>query len=579
MAVFGRVSKVLCALILVATGQASAQPQTKDQQKCTTAMNKAFVKVASTLGKDICACIADGAARALPGTIESCLTADTSGKVGEAKAKTDEKFTKLCTGTSKDGSTPRLPPYGATDAATVNAAVTEKELSLIHDVFGPDLDTAITSVAANKSAAKCQQAVAMKVKKCEAAKLKAFASCKKKGLEDESAPFDGPEDLEGCMGVDPKGKIAKACDLNDLSGGKPKVDGIRKALDKKCVKKAVSLAAAFPGCAVAGSEQTHDCLDRAVECRVCLGLNRADGLERDCDVFDDGAANLSCLVIGSHQCALNPKTAGLIFDTAAFFDIFTFSGAVDIACGKVDPDSGKASCTCEVDQISPFAITGIGVACIGPAAGCPTGEISCNGGELYNSAITSTHNIGTCTSNADCATECATNCGGAGALVFDSGCEGFCRGGSSNGAACTNDAGCPGGTCNGLDGTTHGNICQCQCLDTSGDPSLPGGLHCNVGVDISVETAAPCDGADVIFRVGDRCVPFTTETAQATIVDANNMPGEQLPPGLDINSGVPLACAQLAADGTSGMIIVSSVGIFDVQMAGDIALQFLLGCE
>jgi hypothetical protein len=373
--------------------------------------------------------------------------------------------------------------------------------------------------------------------------------------------------------------IARACDLNDGSGGKPKVDGIRKALDKKCQKKAVDLAAAFPGCSLTDLEQTHGCLDRAVECRVCLGLNRAGGLARDCDLFDDGVANLSCLVIGAHECTFTPETGGLIFDTAAFFDIFTLSGALDIACGEVEPSTGRAPCTCGVGQIAPFAIPGIGVACVGPAAGCPTGEISCNGGALYNSAITSTHNIGTCVGNVECAAACATNCSGAGALVFDSACEGFCRGGGSTGAACSNDVGCPGGTCNGLDGTTHGNLCQCQCLDVSGDPSLPGGLRCSVGVDIAVEAAAPCDGVDVLFRVGDRCVPFTTETAQATIVDANNIPGEQLPPGLDINAGAPLACAQLAANGPSGMIIVSSVGIFDVQMAGDIALQFVLGCE
>jgi hypothetical protein len=33
---------------------------------------------------------------------------------------------------------------------------------------------------------------------------------------------------------------------------------------------------------------------RVVECQVCLGLNAADDLVRDCDAFDDGAVNGTC---------------------------------------------------------------------------------------------------------------------------------------------------------------------------------------------------------------------------------------------------------------------------------------------
>src|SRR5262245_45723146 len=566
-------------LLALAAGRATGQPQTKDQRKCTGAMNEALRLIASRAGKSAAACIKDGSKEELDGTVEACLTADRGGKVGEAVADGAATFDKRCTGTSKnDPASPKRPPYGVTDPPTVQAAALEMNLSILHDLFGSDLDAAIVREAIDQEAAKCQRSVGKRAGKCAGAMLKAFNDCKGRGLKDKLAPFDGPDDLAACLGADPKNKIAKLCDLQ--GGGT--VDGIRKALDKKCPAKQVDLAAALPGCGLDDPEQSHACIAAAVQCRVCLALDRADGLARDCDLFDDGAANASCtarLVIGEHQCVLS-SDGGFVFETNMFFDLFTLGGAVDLDCGTVDPMTGKASCTCALDHIDPIPIIpGLGVACVRPASGCPAGEISCNGGELYNSSITSQHNIGTCTGNADCAAQCATDCVGSGSSVFDSGCEGFCRGGASAGASCTADAGCPGGTCNGLDGATHGNICQCECLDTAGDGSLPGGLHCSLGVAVDVEMAEPCGDGDGRFRTVDRCVPFTTEAAQAVIVDADNVPGEEIPPGQDIYGGLPLTCTELAANGASGLVLAARVNVLDVQLAGDIAFAFVLACD
>src|SRR5262245_46399259 len=424
------------ALLLFSAAAAIAQPQTKEQRKCTLAMNGALLGTVAAAGKSISACIKDGSKASLPSTIESCLTADRGGKVAQAAADSDEQFTKRCTGTSKkDPAVPKRPPYGVTDAPTVPAAAREMALSIAHDVFGPDLDAAVVAAASDRDAAKCQQSVAKRAGKCAAARLKVFNGCKGKGLKDAQAPFDGADDLAACFDVDPKGKIAKQCDLLEAGAG-GKVDGIRKAIGKKCAAKGVGLGATLPCCASAGLEQTHACIERAVKCRVCLAIDRADGLTRDCDLFDDGAANESCippLVIGQHHCPLTPDS-GFVFETAMFFDIFALAGAVDIACGTVDSATDRAPCSCSLAQIDPIPIPGLGVACIRSAAGCPPGEISCAGGDLYNSAITSQHNIGVCTGNAGCAAQCATSCSAT--LVFDSACEGFCRGGANAGASC-----------------------------------------------------------------------------------------------------------------------------------------------
>jgi len=561
-----RLALLVCVVLVP---RAFAQVQTKDQQKCTVAMGRSLEKVTSTLGTDVATCLKDGAKGKLAGTVEACIVADAKGKVATAEAKTTADFAKLCTGA-------KLPPYGVVDADAVNDAGRAKEPALFHDVFGPDLDAALVGEADDQNAAKCQQAVVSSVKKCQDAMLKEFVACAARGLK---TSFDDASDIASCLGADPQGKAAKTCDLREeTSPGKLKVDGIRKALDQQCVAKGVALGDVVAGCAPGDVEATHACVDAYVDCRVCLAANTAGGLARDCDVVDDGSANGSCGGLGRHTCRLDPATSSFVFDTAIFSDVFPFEGAIEVGCGAVDPTTGNAPCTCELGDVPPVpVIPGIGVACVTSAPGCPIGQIGCNGGEALNSRLTSDHDIGTCISNADCAAQCATTCGAA--TVWDSGCEGFCRGGANADDACADDEDCPGGSCVGIDNAAHGNVCQCECLDESGEESRPGALRCNVGVDIDVERAAPCGDGDLLFRVGRRCVPFTTEWTQGTVLDANAEAGETLPPGDQVAQGRPVTCEQLATSGAAGMWFTSGVNALDVDLAGDIAFLFFLACE
>jgi len=249
-----------------------SSPANKDQQKCINTLNGNFAKVAKAQGKDICKCIKDGAKEKLIGTIEDCITADTAGKVAKAKQKTVDKAGSDCTDP---------PDFGATNPTTVNQVAMAKELDLIHEVFGSDLDAAILLEATSKDASKCQQSAAKQLKKCQDTKLKEFNACKKAGLKDGS--IFSPAGLAACMGQDPKGKIIKACDTK-----------LSDTLGKKCGSAVI--ATTFPG-GCSGSDNLTilgQCLDRLVECRVCLGLNAADALNRNCDEFDDGLANASC---------------------------------------------------------------------------------------------------------------------------------------------------------------------------------------------------------------------------------------------------------------------------------------------
>ena len=126
-------------------------------------------------------------------------------------------------------------------------------------------------------------------------------------------------------------------------------------------------------------------------------------------------------------------------------------------------------------------IPGIGFVCIDPAPGCASGEIDCDGGNALDTDLFSNHNFGSCASNAACQASCASACTTFNlGTLFDSGCEGFCEGGTRDNLSCLYDSECPGGSCNGgdsLNGTTlpHGNICGCACIDVGGAASTAGG--------------------------------------------------------------------------------------------------------
>ncbi|MEE8311098.1 MAG: alpha/beta hydrolase domain-containing protein [Candidatus Binatia bacterium] len=247
--------------------------QDKDRSKCITGLNKNLAKVTKAHAKLDQSCLKNGAKGKLAeASIEACIAADTKGKVAKAAAKTTAKAGTDCT---------LAPDFGSTDASTVNTAAAEEEVALTHDVFGPDVDLAIVDASTSPTESKCQLAAAKIVGKCHNATLKEFNRCKKVGLK--GGTVHDPLTLEDCMGGDPKGKVAKIC-ATKLAG----------TINASC--PGIDIATLFPG---ACSEATtladlEICLTERVTCRTCFALNRADGLDRDCDKLDDGALNNSC---------------------------------------------------------------------------------------------------------------------------------------------------------------------------------------------------------------------------------------------------------------------------------------------
>jgi Spherulation-specific family 4 len=284
-------------IVTLALGAPAAGGLGRDQQRCVLALNKGLAKLAATLGKETLACLKDYA-RGAVADVQLCVDADRKGRVAKARLKTRLDFARRCTGTDGGGAS-KLPGTLATDADTVIAAAVANARRMLTGTFGPDVGAAALTEAANEAGARCQAAVAKSLQKCRDAKLKEFNRCKKDALQagKEPAPSGATTaaELAGCVLADPRGRIARVCDLHEpLPSGGFKVDKVRKDLDGKCVAKGVGLTAVFPHCGSADPEDVHACTERPVQCAACLALDAADGLEADCDLLDDGAANASC---------------------------------------------------------------------------------------------------------------------------------------------------------------------------------------------------------------------------------------------------------------------------------------------
>jgi len=601
-------------LLALPVGNASAQ-LSKDEQGCINTANKGLGKYTKDVSKLILGCVKDFQKSKI-GSADACIgvpgaLVDVKGKLLKRRDKAAEAYTKKC----DDKGVP-VPPLGPLNSSQVDDAAEIKEVAIYQRFFGASLDTAIAlQEDPTKDLGKCQEAVLKDAYKCEATKIKAFISCKKDGLKGKIPPglIQTPTELQDiCLGTgvnaqpDAKGKIAGKCS-DPLKGG------IYKSLLKKCIDKGVDLTVAFGDgeCATQaatsqGAQTVNalgDCLEHFVECEVCAALNAADGLNRDCDLFDNGVSDGSCVLPGcrlpvgavSHSCTLDTGSL-LTLSSSIPFPPFAATGTIDVDCNS---DGGATEdCTCDIDSITPIEIASVGFVCITAGPSCATsGALSCmDDATTPGYDLEAFHTIDTCSSNAECASDCATHCSGLGQDVAEdsAGCEGFCNGGANDEAACTADADCPGGFCPGQD-TPLGphnhpialgglappdNACQCTCIDRGvGATGAKGSLTCDLSTSIAVETALPCDGADTLITIGSACIPLTTGTATGIIQDANYVAAATLPSGgAKTATGALIDPDTLLSTGTSGMTMVGQIAAYDSAI-GDLEVEVEMICQ
>jgi hypothetical protein len=544
------------ALVLLAGSSAYAQLLSADQ-KCIDGYNNKLRLVSQQAGKDYRKCVKD-AGKGTVADPEVCVATDAPGKIAGKVAKVTDLYTLgKCTGAE-------VIQQGAPAGSTAHIDGVQ---NLTRDLFGDPITTNI--VSPGKAEAKCTDKAIQRATQAFTESVKTFRKCKKDGMK-AGAIVDEATLEAACMTPtipDPSGKIA----------GK-----VAKMITDVTANCTSSQSTLFPGldagCHASGAALAQ-CIDTRIHCRVCETLNEADGMNRDCDLFDDGLGNGSCGLV-LHKCVLDvvPASDSQIQIHIAALPVplvFGLGGALDIG------GAGSAA-ACEIQSLNPVNIPAIGFVCISPASGCANGVRHCGpgAGPALGVDVQSDGNDGVCTSDADCAFQAAAAC--APDAVLSASCTGYCSGDGTT--VCANDADClpANGACNGPDGVrpANGDICQIACIDTAAHgPSDPGDLQCNLGSDLVVESGSPCNGTDIIIDVGETCIPVSTQRATSLISDANFSPGSFVPNPPNVNdlSGAPVACATMDGSTVTGLIGVGAVNFFGSAL-GDLAVGIKATC-
>jgi hypothetical protein len=261
---------------------------TSAEQACLNALNKDARAIAKAHADHIVDCLKNYTNGKVPDA-EACLASDPKGlaTIAKAEGKAYANFARRC---ADD-------PSPIESADQIIDAAAEKEADLFAKVFGATLND-LTVVSTSRNETKCIQRIAKALFKCQDAKMKEFLKCKKAGLK-TGAITSAQELQDECLGTgasaqpDPKNRIAKKC-TDTLRAG------IFKNMARKCRGvEDVDLTRAFGNgdCAAeaaAGGTALEECLERIVECEVCEMWNAADGLDRRCDLFDNGLLDGSC---------------------------------------------------------------------------------------------------------------------------------------------------------------------------------------------------------------------------------------------------------------------------------------------
>ncbi len=290
---------------LALTGDVRAEVQTSGQQKCLNALYKGAGKVGQSQGKVNSKCVKSRQANATDQlgnpdqerTLDACPSNDIKGSVAKATAGLVATETSKCT--------VEPPTYGAGTADQLAGAASSQSRAVLRDLLGLNQHFAVISKVAyaDKAAASCQPVTIQNAGKLYDTLWKEMQGAAKSALAGKTAPAvtsaaELQTAIESALAADVKGKIAKA--TLKLTDAMAKTCG---ATDQElitmfkgsCMPSAATTAAQLSACAVS-----------ATRCRFCRALTGSTGLGFDCEAFDDGAANDSCVGFANAHEITNP---------------------------------------------------------------------------------------------------------------------------------------------------------------------------------------------------------------------------------------------------------------------------------
>ena len=472
------------------------------QQKCSQTLDKNAAQMANSEGREISGCVklAGRGALGVPPDVAACFVADAKGKVGSTLLKTIDKELKSCVppGGLPGFGVPDLggsynPPLSAasfnrsTDrvySAPIAGAARDELIDIAGELFGPDVDTAVASSAGHTSL--CQSSIVKLVLKCEAAKRRLYGSCKKNGIK--AGTIQGTAALAAtCFnsGSSQTGSATSQAKIVAICQQK-----MADLIASKC--GGVALASAFPG-SCSDASNFPLCVERRVSCRLCQQVNVTDQLDRDCDLFDDGAANESCTDVrgscgdgvvdpASETCDDGNTDDGDCCSSSCSYE------ATGSACGDQEDDECANPGTCDGAGVcnSNDELAG---------TGCSDDENECTGDQCDGE--------GSCTHPNRTA---GTSCGD----PSDTDCNNpdTCNGSG----VCTSNLEAAGTSC-----TTDGNVCTddvCNasglCLHPNNTASCSDEIFCNgadtcSGGSCEVHAGDPCAGADGDGNCAETC--------------------------------------------------------------------------
>ncbi len=307
---------------------------TQEQESCLKRSTLSVRRVARATMSEARSCLRDFN-KARNGVVDPvvCTGTDRGGRIASASARALSDDAAWCVGSDAQGRPLRPPAFGR-DAGIATAAAHTVLLGTLHAGYGADLLAAAIDEQTDRDASRCQEAAWKALVKCQDGALREFGRCALDAVEEGEDPFplgaNRAVDLEACVLADPAGKIERSCQL------------VARQVERKCTRKGVSLAMAFPQCASEDPEVVEGCLRTALACVTCAGLNEAYGLDVDCHFLDDGVADESCLTCRGRLPTVVVDESGtqegtdgddVIVVTTAGFGIVQAGDGDDLVCG------------------------------------------------------------------------------------------------------------------------------------------------------------------------------------------------------------------------------------------------------